>query len=138
MVMMMNCFCGMVDRRKAFDLVSSRDHCQRFSPSRISDRLRAGFEPAQNSGLVEWSCVVVIITTPRRHRTTLHHGATTTTWRHRTDPINLLRIRATWINDKKVTLIKPKEENNTYAVFLQYQILKAQERINDDGYSAIR
>ena len=138
MVMMMNCFCGMVDRRKAFSLISSRDHCQRSSPSRISDRLQAGFEPAQNSGLVQWSCAVVITTTPRRHRTTLHHGATTTTWRHRTDPINLLRIRATWINDKKVTFIKPKEENNTYAVFLQYQILKAQERINDDGYSAIR
>ena len=42
-------FCGMVDRRKAFSLISSRDHCQRSSPS------RAGFEPAQNlsSGLVE-------------------------------------------------------------------------------------
>ena len=34
--MMMNCFCGMVDRRKAFSLISSRDHCQRSSPSRIS------------------------------------------------------------------------------------------------------
>ena len=35
--MMMNCFCGMVDRRKAFSLISSRDHCQRSSPLRISD-----------------------------------------------------------------------------------------------------
>ena len=26
---MMNCFCGMVDRRKPFSLISSRDHCQR-------------------------------------------------------------------------------------------------------------
>ena len=26
-------FCGMVDRRKAFSLISSRDHCQRSSPS---------------------------------------------------------------------------------------------------------
>ena len=33
MMMMMNCFCGMVDRRKAFSLISSRDHCQRSSPS---------------------------------------------------------------------------------------------------------
>ena len=67
--MMMNCFCGMVDRRKAFSLISSRDNCQRSSPSRISDTPRAGFEPAQNlsSGLVEWSCAVVITTTPWRH-----------------------------------------------------------------------
>ena len=32
-MMMMNCFCGMVDRRKKFSLISSQDHCQRFSPS---------------------------------------------------------------------------------------------------------
>ena len=37
MMMMMICFCGMVNRRKAFSLISSRDHCQRSSPSRISD-----------------------------------------------------------------------------------------------------
>ena len=36
----LNCFCGMVDRRKAFSLISSRDHCQRSSPSRISDTPR--------------------------------------------------------------------------------------------------
>ena len=33
MMMMMNCFCGMVDWRKVFSLISSRDHCQRSSPS---------------------------------------------------------------------------------------------------------
>ena len=55
LMMMMNCFCGIVDRRKAFGLISSRDHRQRSSPSRISDTPRAGFEPAQNlsSGFVE-------------------------------------------------------------------------------------
>ena len=55
MMIMMNGFCGMVHRRKKFSLISSRDHCQRSSPSRISDTPRAGFEPAQNlsSGLVE-------------------------------------------------------------------------------------
>ena len=56
MVMMMkNYFCGMVDRQKVFSLISSQDHCQKSSPSQISDMLRAGFEPAQNlsSGLVE-------------------------------------------------------------------------------------
>ena len=65
----LNCFCGMVDRRKAFSLVSSQDHCQRSSQSRISDMPRAGFEPAQNlsSGFVEWSCAVAITTTPRHH-----------------------------------------------------------------------
>ena len=48
-------FCGMVDQRKAFSLISSCDHCQRSSPSRISDTLQAGFEPVQNlnSGIVE-------------------------------------------------------------------------------------
>ena len=66
---MMNCFCGMVDRRQAFSLISRPDHCQRSSPSRISDTLRTGFEPVQNlsSGLVEWSCAVVITTTPQCH-----------------------------------------------------------------------
>ena len=39
MMMMMNCFCGLVDRRKAFSLISSRDHCQRSSPLQISDTL---------------------------------------------------------------------------------------------------
>ena len=66
--MIMNCFCGMVGRRKAFSLISSRDHCQRSSPSWISDTPRAGFEPAQNpsSDFVEWSCAVVITTIPRQ------------------------------------------------------------------------
>ena len=55
MMMIMNCFCGMVDRRKVFSLIS---------PLRFSDRLRARFEPAQSSCLDEWSCAVAIITTP--------------------------------------------------------------------------
>ena len=69
MTMMMNCFCSMFDRRKAFSFISSRDHWQRYSPSRISEMLRAGFKPAQNlsSGSVEWSCAVAITNTPRRH-----------------------------------------------------------------------
>ena len=53
MMMMMNWFCSMVDLRKAFSLISSRDQCQRSSPSRISDTPLTGFEPPQNvsSGL---------------------------------------------------------------------------------------
>ena len=48
-------FCGMVDGRKPFSLISSRDHRQRSLPSRISDMPRARFGPEQNlsSGLVE-------------------------------------------------------------------------------------
>ena len=51
--------------RKAFSLISSRDDCQRSSPSRSSNTPRAGFKPSQNlsSGLVEWSCAVVITAT---------------------------------------------------------------------------
>ena len=67
---MMNCFCGMDDRWKALSLISSWDHCQRSSSSRISNTPRAGLEPAQNlsSGFVEWSCAVAITTTPQCHR----------------------------------------------------------------------
>ena len=66
MMMMMNCLCGMVDRRKACSLISSRWHFQRSSPSRISDTPPAGFEPAPklSSGSVEWSCAVMITTKP--------------------------------------------------------------------------
>ena len=51
MMMMMNCFCGMVDQRKAFHLISSQDHWQRSSPSQIFDTPQAGFEPVQNLSL---------------------------------------------------------------------------------------
>ena len=54
-IMMMNCFCGMADQKKVFGLISSKDHCQIFSPSPISNMLQDGFEPVQNlsSALVE-------------------------------------------------------------------------------------
>ena len=47
----------------------NRNHCQKSSLSRISNRSQAGIEPAQNlsSGLVEQSYAIVITTTPRRH-----------------------------------------------------------------------
>ena len=55
MMMMVDCFCGMVDRRKALSLTSSRDHYQRLSPLEISDTLQTRSEPLQNlsSGFVE-------------------------------------------------------------------------------------
>ena len=70
MMMIMNCFCNMVDQWKVFSSISNRDHCQRSSPSSISGTHRAGFEPAQNlsSGFLEWNCVAVITTTPRRRK----------------------------------------------------------------------
>ena len=69
MMMMMNFFCGMVDRRNMFSLISSRDHCQRSSPLRISNTPQSEIEPAQNlsSHLVEESCAVVTTSKSRRH-----------------------------------------------------------------------
>ena len=66
MMKMMNYFCGMVDQRKGYSLISVRDHYQKSSPSWISDPARARFQPSQNlsSGFVEWRCTVMIITTP--------------------------------------------------------------------------
>ena len=64
---MMNCFCGMVDRREAFSLISSRDLCQKSSPLRISEMPRTVFEPALNLslGFVKLSCALMITATPR-------------------------------------------------------------------------
>ena len=41
MMIMMNCLCSINDQQKAFNLISSRDHCQRSSPSWIFDTPRA-------------------------------------------------------------------------------------------------
>ena len=49
--MMMNCFCLMADRQKAFGFILSRDQSQRSSPQQISDMPDAGFESAQNLSL---------------------------------------------------------------------------------------
>ena len=54
MMMMMNCFCGMVDRQKAFSLISNWGHCQRSSPPRISGTPQAGFEPALDLLRFSW------------------------------------------------------------------------------------
>ena len=61
----LNCFSRMVDQWKVFSLISRQDHRQRSSWSWFSNRLHAGFEPAQNlsSSLVEWNCAIVITTT---------------------------------------------------------------------------
>ena len=69
MMMIINCFCGITDRRKEFSLIPSRDHCQGSSPSRISDTPPTGFECVQKliSDLVEWGYAAVIATIPQRH-----------------------------------------------------------------------
>ena len=75
MKMMMNCFCGTVDLRKAFSLISSRDHCQISSPSQIFEMPRAGFEPMPNLnlGFDERSCTVMITTTPQHFHSALNN-----------------------------------------------------------------
>ena len=74
-MMMVNCFWGMFDWWKAGITVRdphcqpSWDHCQRSSPSWISNMPQAGFEPVQNlfSGFDQWSCAVGITTIPPHH-----------------------------------------------------------------------
>ena len=65
MMMTMNVFCGMVNRQKVFSLISSQEHCQKSSPSQISNTLQAGFKLAQNlsSDYAELSCAVLITPT---------------------------------------------------------------------------
>ena len=60
MMIMMNCFCGMVDRGKAFSLISSRDYVRdphhRESPARHKQDLN--LRGNLSSGFVERSCAV--------------------------------------------------------------------------------
>ena len=66
MMVMKNCFCGIVERRNTFSFISCWDHCPRPS-SWVPNKPRAGFElaPSLSSVFIEWSCVAVITTTPR-------------------------------------------------------------------------
>ena len=56
MMMMIICFCGTVVRWKTLRLTSSRGHCQRFSPLRVSYKPWAGFELAQKLNLSFIGC----------------------------------------------------------------------------------
>ena len=69
MMMMMNRFCDVVDRQKVFGFISSRNHWRRSSTSRISNKPRAGFDPAQNrsSDFAEWGFALVITATQCCH-----------------------------------------------------------------------
>ena len=70
MMMMNNFFCGMVDRQKAFSLISSQDDFQRASLLQTSNTPGAGFKPPQNqnSDFDEWNYAVVMTTTPWRYK----------------------------------------------------------------------
>ena len=61
-LVMMSYFCKLVDRQKALNSISIRDHYHRFSPSQISEMPQVGLEPAQNLSLVlvEGICAVVM------------------------------------------------------------------------------
>ena len=63
-LLIMNCFCRMVDQQNSLSFISNRDHRQRFSSSQTSDMPWAEFEPAWNpsSDFVQKTCAVVIIT----------------------------------------------------------------------------
>ena len=50
MIMMINVFCRIADRRKVLNLVSTRDQSQKFTPSWISNAPKVGFKPVQNLG----------------------------------------------------------------------------------------
>ena len=69
MMMMMNCFCGMVDWRKALALFPAgtivRDLRHLESPTRREEDLN--LRRNLSSDFVEWSCAAVLTTTPRRH-----------------------------------------------------------------------
>ena len=97
LMMMINCFCGMVHLRKAFSLISSQDHCQRSWPLWVSDMPQAGFEPAQNlsSGLVVWNCLIVITTTPRRY-STISTGSINVTFGNKFEKLKLLFVNGSW------------------------------------------
>ena len=56
MMMMMNCFRGIIDQQKVFSLISTWGHCQRSSPSQISDTPWVGFEPCAEAEFRVGNC----------------------------------------------------------------------------------
>ena len=118
-VMMKNCFCGMVGQWKVFSLSSSQDHCQRSLQSWISDMPKAGFEPKQNlrSDLVKWSCAVVITTTPQHHNRKPDILLTDLVWR------NIEVIEVTVCHDLYFKLARNgKFENYTLLIYVLAQL----------------
>ena len=53
----MNCFCGMVDQRKVFSLISSRDNCQRELNNKTNitkSKLKCQFRLWQKEWKLTW------------------------------------------------------------------------------------
>lgn len=65
MVMMMNCFFKMFDQQNNLSLISSWDHCRRFSLLQIFNLSQAGLKPEQNliSCFAEWIWAEVLTAT---------------------------------------------------------------------------
>ena len=83
MMIMMNCFCGMVDRRKAFSLISSRDNCQ----SRVWTCAEPEF---RLSWMKLCSSDNHYTTAPQLKPVKLQIRFTDITFRHGCSPVNLL------------------------------------------------
>ena len=124
----MNFFCGMVDGRKAFTLISSRDHRQGSSPLRIFSMPGAGLEPAQNlsSGFDEWSCTAVITTTPQRDKRGAHRHKRCTLW----SPLSF------WIPICTQKMVPPHNSEPALKVFLVLGQGKAQE-VNGNYFNGL-
>ena len=76
-MMIMNCFCGMVDQRKAFSFISSQDLCQKISSPSIwtctEPEFRFWWMKLCSSD--NHNTTAPYITTTLHHHTPLHHGA---------------------------------------------------------------
>ena len=101
----------LTDKRR-LRLIFSRDHCQTFSPSQISETRRAGFEPAQNlsSDFVEGSCAVAITATSRRHTQSIK------VWR--TLSVYQSKHQNVWINKANLKYIKINPDFSAAKFFL--------------------
>ena len=110
-------------------IISSREHCQRHSPSRISDTPQAGFETAQNliSGSAEWSCAVVITTTPFLHHLFLPVSPS----RHIFCPFeHIFRC-----SSRKLLILNILKYSNL--IYLQYLMVNTKSHINQSLFSNV-
>ena len=99
----------MVERQKTLSLISSRDHCQRFSPSKTSDTPHADLN-------LRRTYVQALLNEVLHQWQPLYHGATIMN-RERNDYLLLLR----GISKAKIVSFRPIESNNSKEAALQLQ-----------------
>ena len=99
----------MVERQKTFSLISSRDHCQRFSPSQIPNTPHADLN-------LRRTYVQTLLNEILHQWQPLHHG-TTIMNREKDDYLLLLR----GISKTKIVSFRPIESNNSKQAALQLQ-----------------